>query len=73
MLLPPTPPLFESEQVEPTMEKPSVVGQLRLNFIGEITTTSEFVKIKRIRVGAEVRSEDLIQSSMFLGGIVGHW
>ena len=72
MLFPPTPPLFESEQVEPTMEKPSVVGQLRLDLIGEVTTTSELVQIKRFRICAEVRGEDLIQSSVFLGGIVGH-
>jgi hypothetical protein len=72
MLLPPTPPLFEGEQIEPTMEKASVVGQLRLDFIGEVATTSELVKIERFRVSAEVRSEDLIQSSVFLGGVVGH-
>jgi hypothetical protein len=72
VLLPPTPPLLEGEQVEATVEKPPVVRQLRLDLIGKITTTSELVEIERFRVGAEVRSEDLIQSSVFLGGIVGH-
>ena len=72
MFFPPTPPLLKGEQVESTMQKPAVVGQLRLDLIGEIAATPELVKIERLRVSAEVGSEDLVKSSVFLGGIVSH-